>query len=92
MEIDTDSEQAISLIQNGPKRISPHKALIEDTKFLLQRCNCSLSHILREGNKVADKLANMGVAQDEHVVILEPPEEVRALVIDDMTGVAIVRD
>ncbi|KAL7211808.1 hypothetical protein ACSBR2_014629 [Camellia fascicularis] len=59
----------------------------------LQRTNCSLGHTLREGNRVADHLASMGVSQSDHVVILEnPPDEVAALLIEDMTGVSFVRD
>ncbi|THF99618.1 hypothetical protein TEA_004063 [Camellia sinensis var. sinensis] len=46
-----------------------------------------------EGNKVADLLANLGVAQAEHVLILEdPPNEATALLLDDMLGVPTMRD
>ncbi|KAL7191554.1 hypothetical protein ACSBR2_023602 [Camellia fascicularis] len=91
VEIESDSAQAISNIQQGPTHNSPF--INEDAKFLLNRCNCSLGHTMREGNKVAGKLANLGVAQDDHVVILEDsPEAVRSLLIDDMTGNYVVRD
>ncbi|XP_028055196.1 uncharacterized protein LOC114259389 [Camellia sinensis] len=91
--IETDSEQAIQQIQHGPTPNSPFKALIEDAKFLLQRCDCPLIHTFREGNKVADLLANLGVAQSEHVLILEdPPTEATAFLIDDMLGVPAIRD
>lgn len=90
--IETDAAQAIDQIQNGLSHNSLFRALIEDTKFLLKRCNCNLGHTLREGNRVADMLANPGVAQTEHVVMLEdPPEAVRALVVEDMLGVGTVR-
>ncbi|CAL5427518.1 unnamed protein product [Camellia sinensis] len=90
--IETDAAQVIDLIQNGPSHNSLFRALIEDTKFLLKRCTCTLGHTLREGNRVADMLANLGVAQTEHVVMLEdPPEAVRALVVEDMIGVSSVR-
>ncbi|THG05943.1 hypothetical protein TEA_022600 [Camellia sinensis var. sinensis] len=101
VDIETDATQAIKLIQDGPSHNSPYKAIIEDTRprlfwvkqrvlgLLIPR----LSHTLREGNKVADRLANIGVAQDEQVVILEdPPEDVTALVIDDMSGAHFERD
>lgn len=79
VEVETDSEQATHQIQHGPNPNSPLKALIEAAKFLLQRCHCSLLHTLREGNKVADRFANLGVAQEEHIMILEdPPAEVTA--------------
>ncbi|GMP30557.1 hypothetical protein CsSME_00005172 [Camellia sinensis var. sinensis] len=93
VEVETDSEQAMHQIQHGLTPNSPLKALIEDAKFLFHRCYCSLLHTLREGNKVADRLANMGVTQEEHVMIFEDsPAEVTALLIDDMTGVSVVRD
>ncbi|CAL5369686.1 unnamed protein product [Camellia sinensis] len=93
VEIETDSELAIDQIQNGPNTNSPYKALIEDARFQLKRCDCLLRHTLREGNRCADKLASLGVEQGEHVVLLEdPPEEVKNLVIADMTGVSVLRD
>ncbi|GMP90230.1 hypothetical protein CsSME_00041449 [Camellia sinensis var. sinensis] len=92
MAIETDAAQAIDLIQNGLSHNSPFRASIEDTKFLMARCTCTLGHTLREGNRVADMLANLGVAQTEHVVMLEdPPKAVRALVVEDMIGVSFVR-
>ncbi|KAL7211266.1 hypothetical protein ACSBR2_014197 [Camellia fascicularis] len=44
-------------------------------------------------NKAADLLANIGVAQNEHVVFLDnPPAEVVVFFIDDMIGFSFVRD
>ncbi|CAL5396480.1 unnamed protein product [Camellia sinensis] len=93
VEIETDATQVIKLTQDGPNHNSPYKAIIEDTKFLMKRRNCTLGHTLREGNKVANRLANIGVEQDNHVVILEDPlENVIAVVIDDMNGAHFERD
>ncbi|CAL5341098.1 unnamed protein product [Camellia sinensis] len=93
VELETDSEQAMHQIQHGPHPNSSLKTLIEYVKFLLQRCYCSLLYTLREGNKVADRLTNLGVAQHEHAMILEdPPTKVTALLIDNMTGVSVERD
>ncbi|CAL5369468.1 unnamed protein product [Camellia sinensis] len=91
--IESDSKEAINQLLHGPNQNSPHKALIKDAKFLLKRCSCSLVYTLREGNRVVDQLANMGVAQIEHVVFLEdPPDEVRASLVDDITSVRFERD
>ncbi|GMP64868.1 hypothetical protein CsSME_00025928 [Camellia sinensis var. sinensis] len=81
VQIESDSEQAINQILHELAQHSPYKAPIEDARFLLKRSNGSLGHTLREGNKAADLLANMGVAQNEHVVF-----------VDNMTGVSFVRD
>lgn len=87
VKIESDSKQAINQILHGPNQNSPYKALIEDAKFLLQRCNCSFGRTLREGNKVDDQLANMGVVHDEHENL---PDEVRSSIIDDMAGVSVI--
>ncbi|CAL5355341.1 unnamed protein product [Camellia sinensis] len=93
VEIETDSALALSQIQDGPYSNSPCRALIEDAKFLLKRCHCSLKHTLREGNKCADQLAQIGVAQDEHVVLLEdPPNVLQELLIADILGTVELRD
>ncbi|XP_028097553.1 uncharacterized protein LOC114297336 [Camellia sinensis] len=93
VDIESYLELAINQIQNDPCLNSPYKALIEDAKFLLKRYDCSLQHTPKEGNKCADLLANMGVAQDEHVGVLEESlEEVKALAIDDMAGVSVLKD
>ncbi|GMP76765.1 hypothetical protein CsSME_00033307 [Camellia sinensis var. sinensis] len=73
VEIESDSELAINQIQSAPCSNMAYKALVEDTKFLLKRCDCSLRHTPIEGNRCANKLANMGVAQDDHVLLLEDP-------------------
>ncbi|GMP24108.1 hypothetical protein CsSME_00001499 [Camellia sinensis var. sinensis] len=93
VQIESDSEQAINQILHGPTQHSPYKALIEDAKFLLRRSNSSLQHTLREGNRAADHLANLGVDQNEHVVFLDnPPAEVATFLIDDMTGASFARE
>ncbi|GMQ02629.1 hypothetical protein CsSME_00048760 [Camellia sinensis var. sinensis] len=93
VQIESDSEQAINQILSGPTQHLPYKALIKDARFLLRRSNSSLGHTLREGNKAADLLANMGVAQNEHVIFLDnPPAKVTPFLIEDMTGASFVRD
>ncbi|XP_028108863.1 uncharacterized protein LOC114307667 [Camellia sinensis] len=90
--IESDSELAINQIQDGPCHNSPYQALIEDAKFLLQRCNCSLRYTPREGNICLNQLANIRVTQDEHVVVLDhPPKDLTALLIADITGVSEMR-
>ncbi|KAL7172086.1 hypothetical protein ACSBR2_031725 [Camellia fascicularis] len=63
------------------------RSIVEDARHLLKRCKCFIQHILREGNQCADKLANLGADQEKHLVVMEdPPEEVRSLVVADLLG------
>lgn len=51
-----------------------------------------LSHCYREGNKVADRLANIGVLQEVHVVFFAaPPPEITTLLHEDIMGVTTPR-
>ncbi|KAL7181716.1 hypothetical protein ACSBR1_040584 [Camellia fascicularis] len=92
VKIESNSEMAINQIQNGASHSSPYKALIEHAKFLLSRCKSTLEHTLRKGNKCVDKLANLGVDQDEHVILDDPSASVRSPLIVDMIGVRFERD
>ncbi|CAL5322980.1 unnamed protein product [Camellia sinensis] len=90
--IETDSEQMVLHINNTTPSNHPHRALLEDIKFLMLRCNCDVSHILREGNKCADGLANMGVNHVENLVVLDnPPNEIANLLIADIVGASCER-
>ncbi|KAL7210803.1 hypothetical protein ACSBR2_013807 [Camellia fascicularis] len=80
------------MITNGPPPNCPYRAIVEDARPLLQRCNCSIQHIMREANQCADKLANMGADQVEHLLVMEePPPEVRSLIVADVVGTAFRR-
>lgn len=76
IELDTDSQEARTLIIDGAASSCPYRALIEDANFLLRRCKCRISYIPREANKCVDGLANLGVSQSDHFVFLEEPPNV----------------
>ncbi|CAL5416037.1 unnamed protein product [Camellia sinensis] len=85
--IETDSDQVVKLIQGEFSQHFLQRALLEDTKFLMKRCNCNVAHILREGSKSADGLANMGVNhQDSFVFLNDPPSEIANLLVADIFG------
>ncbi|KAL7224711.1 hypothetical protein ACSBR1_026069 [Camellia fascicularis] len=87
-----DSEQVVLHINNTTPNNYPHRALIEDIKFLMLRCNCAVFHILREGNNCADGLANMGVSHVENLVVLDnPPNKIANLLIADIVGASYER-
>lgn len=88
IQIETDSTQAMELIRDGPTANSPFRALIEDAHFLLRRCQCSIEAIPREANTSADAMANLGVNQQEHLIVIEdPPSSISALLVADMMHV-----
>ncbi|CAL5377310.1 unnamed protein product [Camellia sinensis] len=83
--IETDVENVVLHINNTTTSNYLYRALLEDIKFLMQRCNCAVSHILREGNKCADRLANMGVNHGGNLEVLEnPPSEIANLLVADI--------
>lgn len=93
VEIDSDSTAAIALIMEEAPTHSPYLVLIQECKALMASTGCSLKHIYREGNKVADKLANIGVEQEHKWVShISPPADIIPLLEADMRGVAFERD
>ncbi|CAL5357903.1 unnamed protein product [Camellia sinensis] len=85
--IETDSKQVVKLIKDSPSQHFQYRALLEDAKFLMQRYNCTIAHIRREGNKSADGLANMGVNHQVPFVFLnDPPTEIANMLVADIIG------
>ncbi|XP_028105853.1 uncharacterized protein LOC114304907 [Camellia sinensis] len=56
-----DSQYAIDMLKGNIEVTSPLRSLVEDSKFLIQRCGFSIQHVKRKGNKSADGLAKMGL-------------------------------
>ncbi|GMP58876.1 hypothetical protein CsSME_00022384 [Camellia sinensis var. sinensis] len=77
-----------SIYRDGAAANSPYRVLIEDANFRLRRCQCSIEAIPRETNNSADAMANLGVNQQEHLIVLEdPPSSISVLSIADMMNV-----
>ncbi|GMP57016.1 hypothetical protein CsSME_00021275 [Camellia sinensis var. sinensis] len=75
------------MLKEGCVITSPLKSLVEDFKFLIQRCGYAVQHVLREGNKSADGFAKMSANQHEPVVVMDDdPEEICNQVVADMVG------
>lgn len=92
LEIDSDSASAIALIKGDGPVNSPQLVLIQECRALLEATGCTLNHIYREGNQVADKLANMGVEhEDKWVSHIAPPVDTIPLLEAAMRGVAFER-
>lgn len=90
--IETDVENVVLHINTNTTSNYPYRALLEDIKFLMQRCNCAVSRIFREGNKCADGLANMGVNHGGNLEVLEnPPSEITSPLVADIVGLSCER-
>ncbi|CAL5357000.1 unnamed protein product [Camellia sinensis] len=90
--IETDAAQVVHLLQEEVGDKCPFKRLVEDTKILLNGCNCTVQHVWKEANLCADALAKLGAAQQEDMLVVkEPPVEIRSLLVDDMLGRSIKR-
>ncbi|KAM7487446.1 hypothetical protein LguiB_024930 [Lonicera macranthoides] len=74
--IESDCQTAVLLIQGEEDEENhPDRILIEDCRKLITEMNTAVSHIFREANRCADKLAKLGVNQGEREVrMLIPPE------------------
>ncbi|XP_028114609.1 uncharacterized protein LOC114312574 [Camellia sinensis] len=90
--IESDAATVVFNINNPTTINYPHRALLEDIKFLMHRCNCIVSHIPREGNQFANGLANMGVHHGENLIVLEdPPNDLVSLLVADIVGLSCER-
>ncbi|XP_028081991.1 uncharacterized protein LOC114283389 [Camellia sinensis] len=90
--IETDSTLAEEFLNKGPPSNCPFRSIVEDSRDLIRRCNCSIQHILQEDNKCTYLLANMGADQLEPLVVVdEPPIVVRSQIVADMVGMAYRR-
>ena len=90
--METDSEQALELIETGEIENHPAKIIVQDCRVLLRDLEAELIHSLREGNRCADMLAKVGINQgEEDIKIVIPPAEVVELLKDDLKGIAFSR-
>ncbi|KAG5548404.1 hypothetical protein RHGRI_013930 [Rhododendron griersonianum] len=61
---------SLGVMNLGKENPDPQGNLIEECKSMPERSNSSINHALRERNRVADMLANLGVGQED------PPSDV----------------
>lgn len=91
--IESDSMVAVSLVNNGCQENHPYAPIIFAIKELMRRSwVVRLTHVLREGNRLADSLANLAHSKDLGLHWLEsPPLECREVLFQDLTGVSFSR-
>lgn len=89
----SDSLHTISLLQQDTLVHHHFSNELEMIKRLMRIVwDCSLQHILREGNSCADFLAKKGPSSQERLVILEDPlSGMQQLLLADALGVRFTR-
>jgi L1 cell adhesion molecule like protein len=76
------------------KKINAREKSITDRviNMLQEDWEVNISHVFREANRCADKLANMGSAGSTELVLYDyPPSEVALVAFDDFRGVSLPR-
>ncbi|KAL6270249.1 hypothetical protein ACE6H2_027160 [Prunus campanulata] len=83
--LESDS-QALVLAVNGPNNdTSELGRFIDDARFLLARWDsCSLSHVLREGNKVAHCIARFALLTQQVCFWEQPPDFIQKDLLADL--------
>ncbi|CAL5362043.1 unnamed protein product [Camellia sinensis] len=85
--VETNAKQVVKLLEDGSSGDCPFRGLIEDARIILRGCECTIQHVLSEGNSFADAMAKLGAEQPvELLVVNDPPAEVRSLLVADMLG------
>lgn len=93
INMESDSLLAVRLIQHGCATTHPHFGLVKEIQQGMQRLrDITISHILREGNKVADGLAKFGANLDDcSRLFLRLPSFVSIQFHADMMGIVFPR-
>nr|GLL45961.1 uncharacterized protein LOC109163410 [Ipomoea trifida] len=91
--LEMDSESVVALLNGDLEDHGCYSTLVKDCRFLLDSFEQrTLQHILREGNKCADHLANMGQLGEWGTVILDsPPASIEVLLAADAAGASSLR-
>lgn len=93
IQIESDSEIAVILFNEGATTNHPQSNLLNDGKYLLNRTNSSITHISRGANQCADCLAHLGASQAEDLVVTpNPPLAVCEFMIRDQLNIRHVLD
>lgn len=91
--IEADSTAAITSLQQQDQENHPSWALISNCQSLMTCFSAyHIHHVLREGNKCADYLANLACDFSEGTIILDtPPAELENLLNNDASGAPSLR-
>ncbi|KAF7821947.1 ribonuclease H [Senna tora] len=83
--LETDSLEAIRLIEKENSHYHIYGAIIEDIQVMFQTYpRWRITHVLREGNQCADFMAKLGSSNDEEYVVWEdPPDGISLMLLAD---------
>ncbi|XP_019168955.1 PREDICTED: uncharacterized protein LOC109164864 [Ipomoea nil] len=93
LTLEVDSEAVLNAVLGDNESRPEANTIIGDCKaFMRMFERCLITHTLREGNRCADALANLGQNSSWGTTILAlPPEEIQSILSSDAHGVAIRR-
>ncbi|KAK0587703.1 hypothetical protein LWI29_027305 [Acer saccharum] len=91
--VETDSMSVLQLIDKESTNNHPLFSILQSCKSLISKdWICSVKHVFREGNMVADGLAKMGHGLDMGVHFFEePPPAITDIFLNDVKGLSSVR-
>ena len=61
----------VNLLNNSPDPNFMFKGLVEDSRFLMQRCKFEVNHVPGEANACAEELAKLGANQPKEFVAMD---------------------
>lgn len=92
-QIESDSQTAVLLFNEGANMNHPQSNILNDGKYLLARTGSTLNHISRSANECADCLAHLGAEQDEELVVVSsPPLALREFFVRDSLNIRQILD
>ncbi|CAL1408401.1 unnamed protein product [Linum trigynum] len=93
VRLESDSQLAIQLINNRNDPVHPHATLLSAIRRRIsQEWLVSITHVYREGNRVADWLSKHSLVYSYGVhEVANPPPELASIVREDAMGISFER-
>ncbi|CAL9008694.1 unnamed protein product, partial [Prunus brigantina] len=87
--LESDSATAVHLLNKNVEDLHPLATMLWGCKdYINKNWDCSIHHVYRECNMVADQLADLGSCLELGLSIFQdPPDSIRSFLSDDILGV-----
>lgn len=93
IQIETDSQTAVLLFQEGANPNHPQSNILNDGHYILNQTGCTITHIYWGANECADFLARFGAKQLEDLMVInQPPLEMREFLNKDRLNTRLILD